>query len=326
VLFDEPVVAVRQIDGRIEVMSNVCRHRASTLLEGKGRLEGSTITCPYHGWAYHADGRLKGAPAMGTSKGFEPSKCRQPTFRHEVWQGFVFINFDADADALAPQLAPLDEIFDAYGFADFLVEPVSVLDGEWNWKATLENFSEAYHQPKVHPQTAEPINPSGEVIYSDNNGGPFSHFWMPTVPVDGVYGPPGLPSNPDLKGLMQETHALVVNIFPYLHIIFDPSSALILDWDISGVDQHRGLWSMAVPPATQVLPAYEIGREATAEFFHVIAAEDVAILQRVAIGLKSSHYVPGRLNIQEKAVHQLHNWLMDQYQGLSKKDGKEQCA
>lgn len=83
---------------------------------------------------------------------------------------------------------------------------------------------------------------------------------------------------------------------------------------------------MAVPPATQVLPAYVIGREETAEFFHVIFAEDIAILQRVDTGLKSSHYVPGRLSIQEKAVHQLHNWLMDRYQSLNKTDGKEQCA
>jgi len=50
----EPVLVVRGHDGELRAMSNVCRHRASTILEGTGRTR-SVMRCPYHA---HVQGRF----------------------------------------------------------------------------------------------------------------------------------------------------------------------------------------------------------------------------------------------------------------------------
>ncbi|MCU0912692.1 MAG: Rieske (2Fe-2S) protein, partial [Rhodobacteraceae bacterium] len=46
----EPVIVLRDGAGTLRAMSNVCRHRMSTLLEGRGNAR--SIVCPYHAWTY----------------------------------------------------------------------------------------------------------------------------------------------------------------------------------------------------------------------------------------------------------------------------------
>ena len=61
-LAGQPIFVIRDGEGKLRALSNVCRHRMSTLLEGTGNRK--AITCPYHGWTYNLDGSLRGAPAM----------------------------------------------------------------------------------------------------------------------------------------------------------------------------------------------------------------------------------------------------------------------
>src|SRR5438105_2824423 len=56
----EPCAAVRGSDGVLRAFSNVCRHRASILLEGNGCSK--SLRCPYHGWTYSLEGALLVAP------------------------------------------------------------------------------------------------------------------------------------------------------------------------------------------------------------------------------------------------------------------------
>src|SRR5262245_64171214 len=46
---DHSKVLVRNAQG-VELLSNVCRHRQSIMLEGRGNLE--NIVCPLHRWTY----------------------------------------------------------------------------------------------------------------------------------------------------------------------------------------------------------------------------------------------------------------------------------
>ena len=59
----EEVVVVRQKDGGVRALVNVCRHRGSRVCwddEGKAR----AFVCPYHGWTYGLDGALLAARMM----------------------------------------------------------------------------------------------------------------------------------------------------------------------------------------------------------------------------------------------------------------------
>ncbi|MHC0065909.1 Rieske 2Fe-2S domain-containing protein [Nostoc sp. UIC 10890] len=67
-VFQEPLVAVRQADGRIRVFLNVCTHRQAPVFEGHGCVNvDKSVLCPYHGWAYGIDGHCKNAP--GANRG-----------------------------------------------------------------------------------------------------------------------------------------------------------------------------------------------------------------------------------------------------------------
>ncbi len=58
-LAGEPIIVLRDASGQLRAMSNVCRHRMSTMLEGCGNKR--AIVCPYHGWSYNLDGSLRAA-------------------------------------------------------------------------------------------------------------------------------------------------------------------------------------------------------------------------------------------------------------------------
>ena len=43
-------VALFNVDGKFYAIDNTCKHRGGPL--GEGILDGTTVTCPWHGWQY----------------------------------------------------------------------------------------------------------------------------------------------------------------------------------------------------------------------------------------------------------------------------------
>ncbi len=63
---------------------------------------GRSFQCHYHWWRYDLEGRLVAAPEMSKTPDFELSSECLPQLAVELWNGFVFANFDHDAEPLAP--------------------------------------------------------------------------------------------------------------------------------------------------------------------------------------------------------------------------------
>ena len=61
-LMNEPLIVVRTKPDEIRVLSNVCRHRGTVLVEGSGNTK--SFICPYHAWSYNLDGELRRAPLI----------------------------------------------------------------------------------------------------------------------------------------------------------------------------------------------------------------------------------------------------------------------
>jgi nitrite reductase (NADH) small subunit len=43
-------IALFNCEGRFYAIDNTCKHRGGPL--GEGELDGTTVTCPWHGWTY----------------------------------------------------------------------------------------------------------------------------------------------------------------------------------------------------------------------------------------------------------------------------------
>jgi Rieske 2Fe-2S family protein len=145
----ESVIIVRDGEGRVNALLNVCRHRGSRICDAPAGRE-SRLTCKYHGWTYGLDGSLK---ALGFApEGIDKSRLGLKRLQARVFQGLIFVNFDADAvafdvieDDLGPLLAPWDLAHAKIAHRQNY--PIAA-----NWKLTVENYCECYHCLPAHPE------------------------------------------------------------------------------------------------------------------------------------------------------------------------------
>ena len=157
-LIDEPLIVTRGQDKKVRVLSNVCRHRSSVILEGKGTAK--HFVCPYHAWTYGNDGHLLRAPYMDQVKGFDVKGCRLPEFATEVWHGFLYVNLDGKAKPLAPRLRGLEPYIKNYHMGEMTYQFVREEEWSTNWKCRVENGLEGYHLSNVHYETLGNMTPT----------------------------------------------------------------------------------------------------------------------------------------------------------------------
>jgi phenylpropionate dioxygenase-like ring-hydroxylating dioxygenase large terminal subunit len=150
-LAGQPVLVIRDRDGTLRALSNVCLHRMSTLLHGRGQAR--SIVCPYHAWTYNLDGSLRGAPAMTLNEGFCKDSYTLPSIRCEEWLGWVFITLNADAPAVAEQLKDVEAMVAGYDMTNYTEAFYEEHVWDTNWKVLAENFMESYHLPVCHAGT-----------------------------------------------------------------------------------------------------------------------------------------------------------------------------
>ena len=150
-LAGQPIAVLRDADHQLRAMSNVCLHRMSTLLQGRGNAK--TIVCPYHAWTYNLDGKLRGAPAMTQNDAFCKDHYRLPQVRCEEWLGWVFGCLDPDAEPVSVQLAEVADMIAAYNMTNYAESFYEEHVWDTNWKVLAENFMESYHLPVCHAGT-----------------------------------------------------------------------------------------------------------------------------------------------------------------------------
>ena len=150
-LAGQPVMVLRDNEGNIRAQANVCRHRMSKIVEGRGSKR--SLVCPYHGWTYGLDGRLRGAPGMGRNTGFDRSGYRLPQIRCETWLGWVLVTLNPDAPPVSEHLAEVESMIRDYDMPSYTQGYFEVMEWNTNWKVLAENFMESYHLPVCHAKT-----------------------------------------------------------------------------------------------------------------------------------------------------------------------------
>jgi phenylpropionate dioxygenase-like ring-hydroxylating dioxygenase large terminal subunit len=153
---EDPVIVVRDNQGRVRVFLNRCRHRGVRLCPFD-RGNAVNFTCSYHGWSYGVDGALKSVPDVGTyAGGLDQSKwglIEVP--KVASYGGFIFANWDAGAVSLDEYLGDMRYYFDnAFGrlYAGGVeMSPVKQrVMSNHNWKIAADNGSDLYHFGITH--------------------------------------------------------------------------------------------------------------------------------------------------------------------------------
>ena len=148
----ERAVLIRDEEGRIGAFHNVCRHRGSRVVDADRGHCRRTMVCPFHGWTYHLDGRLKQLPSSGTFDQLEIASNGLVPVELEMWHGFLFIRFRSGGQSLAARLAAVEEKVAYYRLSELLpLGGRTVVELPYNWKLIHDVDNEGYHVPSAHP-------------------------------------------------------------------------------------------------------------------------------------------------------------------------------
>jgi phenylpropionate dioxygenase-like ring-hydroxylating dioxygenase large terminal subunit len=309
-LLGDKLVVVRGRDDAVRVLSRVCRHRAAEVVKGAGNAR--SFQCPYHAWTYHLDGELVGTPYMEDVEDFERANCRLPKIRSEIWEGWIFVNFDSQAESLERQLAPLAKIFENYRMSEMVVVDELTFDSAFNWKVLVDNFMEAYHHIAIHRDTFEPIFPAA-LSYSPDNDGPYAVLVMPEK--DGIEHPEETPVGalPQFGNLSDEEKGrlIVAAVFPF-HL-FGPTAESLVWYQIipQGFDRFTLRIYTCSPIETREDPALAPALTGLKEFLRVIHHQDIEACEAVWAGLADRSFESGRLSTLEKPIWQFNQWWLD---------------
>ncbi len=230
-LMGEPIIVVRDKAGDLRAMSNVCRHRMSTLLEGAGNAK--RIVCPYHAWTYGLDGGLMGAPYMDGNPSFDRKDYCLPEVRLEEWHGWIYVTLDADLPSVDEQLQLLwERVVKPYGMADYVQTFREEHVWRTNWKILAENFMESYHLFRLHAATIGPHS-NVEDMECPEGGETFNFHWI--VKESSLAMGNAHPENTRLEGDWRKTTALIA-IYPSHLITLTPGYFWYLSLQPRGVD------------------------------------------------------------------------------------------
>lgn len=147
---DLSLLVVRTPDRGIRAYYNSCLHRGRQLRTEDGCAV--DLRCPFHGFTWDLNGRLASVPSAWDFPQVEPDKFCLPEAQVATWGGWVFVNFDLDAEPLSAYLGEVVDHFAAWP-QDERAKVVHVRKYlRCNWKVALEAFLESYHVIATHPQ------------------------------------------------------------------------------------------------------------------------------------------------------------------------------
>lgn len=291
----QPVAVVRQKDGSLKALSNVCRHRMMKLLSGSGRCR--RIVCPYHAWTYDLDGSLLEARHMERTRGFDASEISLPGIRCEVWQGWIYVTLDAGVPTPGERLAGLEHVIADYRAGDYV--EVDRQDHVWktNWKLLTENFMEGYHLPVTHRRTVGAYFPVEETRFGDDEA-TFTYQWFAKTsdaPVGTAH-----PQNRRLKGRARSTSVLGT-VFPCHMFVLAPDHLWYLSLQPRNPGEIDVRYGLAFAPEVMAdQKVLGVRLEEAKAFLDATNEEDRVVVEALWEGVQAPLAEPGPLSWLEK--------------------------
>ncbi len=304
-ILDQNLIVIRGKDGALRAFYNVCSHRAHELLRGAGRAR--VITCPYHAWSYHIDGRLRTARGSDKVEGFNAGEFCLKSIRLETFGPLIFVNLDPDAESLAAQAGDMLAEIRSYApeFDKLTRAGRMTWEIEANWKVCVDNFLECYHCEPAHPAFAQLVEMDS---YRSTTHGIYSSHLSRS----------GRPDNKAFRFDASDDSQVACFwwLWPTSTINVSPGESNMALFYLKPLGPERTLEVVDYYFADKAMTEQRRARIDYAN--NVLQVEDNNLCEGVQRGLRQRGYVQGRCivdrdrtQISEHAVHHFHSLVAD---------------
>jgi carnitine monooxygenase subunit len=296
-LLDESVIVVRGDDGVVRAFHNVCRHRASRILDGSSGCA-KKLVCPYHGWTYEKDGRLSGVPNKADYSGLDMASLGLKSVALEVWLGFIFVRLEGQGPSVADMMAPYADMIAPYRFED--LQPMgraTLRPRAVNWKNVGDNYSDGLHIPIAHPGLTRVFGRSYGIEANEH----VDRMWGDLVERESANASERayqkfLPRVDHLPADKQR-HWLYFKLWPNFAFDLYPDQVDFMQFiPVSATETIIREISYALPDARREMKA---ARYLNWRINRYVSAEDNELITRVQSGMASRSYEPGPLGESE---------------------------
>lgn len=293
---DEPLLLTRDERGLVHCLSNVCTHRAATLVAAPCKLTG--LRCPYHGRRFALDGEMLAMPEFEGVDGFPSEADHLPQLPLVGFGEFMFTAIDP-AWPFAELMELIVELAGHLPWAEATLEPAGTTDYEFdaNWLLYCDNYLEGFHVPYVHPALAKTLDFEGYTSRLSR--------WSSVQIALPRPGEPTIPAPPDAPAGYRSPAALYFFLFPNTMLNVYP-------WGMSlNVVEPLGLARTRVRYEAWVW-APELYDTGAGSGLALVEQEDQDIVGRVQAGVRSRLYERGRYSPRREAsVHHFHRLLAE---------------
>jgi phenylpropionate dioxygenase-like ring-hydroxylating dioxygenase large terminal subunit len=310
----EPVVVLRDNDGGLRALSNVCRHRAARILSGEGSCP-KVLRCPYHGWTYRQDGQLAAVPEARGFTDLDREAVKLPQFRVGEMCGLVFVCMSEETEPLDSYFGDLPEKLGRLRLPEMQASERHPAAYDQNWKVIADNYLEGYHIPVGHPGLLRLLDYKRYIATPGKNhawiDGPFrdkpSRNYQERLYQRLMRPMPGFPH--DLEGAWTYVHlwpATFVDIYP----------DQIDTWQLFPDGLRHTRTEARVYHSGSGAIRDRVVRAINWRFNKKVMDEDVELCDMVQLGLESRTYERGVLNRNESGVLAFHDLLRRAVPGI----------
>lgn len=150
----QPYIVIRDGNGVLRAFMNTCRHRGATLVDLETDKPLQSVVCPFHGWTYGLDGRLRTVPRPFAFPGLDKQEHGLKELRVTESMGLVWLHpSNRDAFDAAGYLGVFAEDIENFELDRFVRHEKIVTEKRANWKLLINVNLEAYHVPVLHKYT-----------------------------------------------------------------------------------------------------------------------------------------------------------------------------
>ena len=301
-LAGEPILVARGDDSELRAFYNVCRHHATAVAwEAEGVV--TNFRCPYHGWTYGLDGRLKGMTDFEGVQCFDRAAQGLAPIRLESWEHFVWVNLDPGAPPLKDHLGTLIDRVRPLELGKLRFFERRVYTLKCNWKVYVDNYLDGgYHVPHMHKGLNSVLDYTHYTIENDGR------HCVQSSPVRST-----AKSDHDAQATRHGDRSYYLWQYPNF----------MLNWYEGYLDTNLVLPGTATAPESAdhctVIFDFYFGdiSEAQGEYNRQSIAvsdrvqdEDTTICESVQKGLRSRAYGAGRLSVRREAGEHLFHCLL----------------